>query len=206
MPTPDNCLCLRKHGPRRRTRRTGDAGQALALGFAGHPHEDAAIAGTQRDITFRFLAEPGDVNFGGNVHGGAVMKWIDQAGYACAAGWAGTYCVTVYVGGIQFERPVRIGQLVEVEARIVFTGTTSMHVAVTVSARDTTAERAERTTHCLMVFVAQDGEKRPVPVPAFVPVTDEERELSNYAQDIMRMRKDIEAARRHFLARVPSAG
>lgn len=162
------------------------------------------MAGTQRDITFRFLAEPGDVNFGGNVHGGAVMKWIDQAGYACAAGWAGTYCVTVYVGGIQFERPVRIGQLVEVEARIVFTGTTSMHVAVTVSARDTTAERAERTTHCLMVFVAQDGDKRPVPVAPFVPATDEERELSNYAQDIMRMRKDIEAARRNFLDRVPA--
>jgi len=42
------------------------------------------------------------------------MKWIDQAGYACAAGWAGCYCVTVYVGGIQFERPIHIGQLVEV--------------------------------------------------------------------------------------------
>lgn len=164
---------------------------------------DAPIAGTQRELTFRFLAEPGDVNFGGNVHGGAVMKWIDQAGYACAAGWAGTYCVTVYVGGIQFERPVRIGQLVEVHAQIVLTGTTSMHVAVTVSARDTTAEDAERTTHCLMVFVAQDAQRRSIPVPAYTPATDRERELAAYARDIMRMRKDIEAARRDFLARYP---
>lgn len=164
---------------------------------------DAPIAGTQRELTFRFLAEPGDVNFGGNVHGGAVMKWIDQAGYACAAGWAGTYCVTVYVGGIQFERPVRIGQLVEVHAQIVLTGTTSMHVAVTVSARDTTAEGAERTTHCLMVFVAQDAQRRSIPVPAYTPGTDRERELAAYARDIMRMRKDIEAARRDFLARYP---
>ena len=39
-------------------------------------------------VVFRFLAEPTDVNFGGKVHGGAVMKWIDQAGYACAAGWS----------------------------------------------------------------------------------------------------------------------
>ena len=61
------------------------------------------MSGTQREITFRFLAEPGDVNFGGQVHGGAVMKWIDQAGYACTVGWAGTYCVTAYVGGIQFD-------------------------------------------------------------------------------------------------------
>lgn len=141
------------------------------------------------------------MNFGGNVHGGAVMKWIDQAGYACAAGWAGAYCVTVYVGGIQFERPIRIGQLVEVHAQIVLTGTTSMHVAVNVSARDTTAAEAQRTTHCLMVFVALDEQRQPVQVPAFTPATSEERELSNYAQHIMQMRKAIETERRSFLQR-----
>ena len=42
-----------------------------------------------RAVTLRFLAEPSHVNFGGKVHGGAVMKWIDQAGYTCAAGWTG---------------------------------------------------------------------------------------------------------------------
>ena len=51
-----------------------------------------------RGVTLRFLAEPGHVNFGGKVHGGSVMKWIDQAGYTCAAGWTGAYCVTIYVG------------------------------------------------------------------------------------------------------------
>lgn len=44
------------------------------------------MAGQDREITLRFLAEPADVNFGGKVHGGAVMKWIDLAAYACAAG------------------------------------------------------------------------------------------------------------------------
>lgn len=52
-----------------------------------------------RELTLQFLAEPADVNFGGKVHGGMVMKWIDQAGYACAAGWCSGYAVTVYVGG-----------------------------------------------------------------------------------------------------------
>jgi acyl-CoA hydrolase len=161
------------------------------------------MAGIQREITFRFLAEPTDVNFGGKVHGGAVMKWIDQAGYACAAGWAGRYCVTVYVGGIQFERPIHIGQLVEVHAEIVHTGTTSMHVAVNVSARDTTAEQAERTTHCLMVFVAVDDARQPVAVPAFVADTPEEIALSDYARRIMAMRREIEAERKRFLAAQP---
>ena len=148
------------------------------------------MSGSQRDVTFRFLAEPTDVNFGGKVHGGAVMKWIDQAGYACAAGWAGRYCVTVYVGGIQFERPIQVGQIVEVHAQIVHTGSTSMHVAVDVAARDATADGAERTT---------------VAVPAYTPQNDEERELSSYAQRMMLMRRQVEAERRSFLARFRSA-
>jgi acyl-CoA hydrolase len=70
------------------------------------------VSPPEREVTLRFLAEPTDVNFGGKVHGGAVMKWIDQAAYACAAGWSGQYCVTLYVGGIRFYQPVLIGSLV----------------------------------------------------------------------------------------------
>lgn len=159
------------------------------------------MPGTQREVTFRFLAEPTDVNFGGKVHGGAVMKWIDQAGYACAAGWSGCYCVTVYVGGIQFERPIQVGQIVEVRAQVVHTGSTSIQVAVDVAARDATAAQAQRTTHCLMVFVAMDAERRPVAVPRYEPLDDEQRELSAYVQHMMALRKEIEAERRRFLAR-----
>lgn len=159
------------------------------------------MPGTQRELTFRFLAEPTDVNFGGNVHGGAVMKWIDQAGYACAASWAGRYCVTVYVGGIQFERPIHVGQIVEVRAQVVHTGSTSLHVAVDVAARDTTDAQSQRTTHCLMVFVAVDEQRNPVAVPPYTPRSDEELELSQYAQRMMGMRREIEEERRAFLAR-----
>ena len=64
-------------------------------------------------ITLRFLAEPNTVNFGGKVHGGTVMKWIDEAGYACATRWAKRYCVTVSVGSIRFQKPILIGDLVD---------------------------------------------------------------------------------------------
>ncbi|MGF1566363.1 MAG: hotdog domain-containing protein [Flavobacteriales bacterium] len=50
-------------------------------------------------IRFQFISEPTDVNFGGKVHGGVAMKWIDQTAYTCARTWAESYCVTVYVGG-----------------------------------------------------------------------------------------------------------
>ena len=62
-------------------------------------------------IVLRFLAEPSTVNFGGKVHGGTVMKWIDEAGYACATSWSKRYCVTVFIGSIRFHRPIRIGEL-----------------------------------------------------------------------------------------------
>ena len=122
-------------------------------------------------ITLRFLAEPSTVNFGGKVHGGTVMKWIDEAGYACATRWACQYCVTVSVGAIRFERPVRIGDLVEVEARLAYTGTTSMNISVEVRAGDIKTGEMQKITACLVVFVAVDDDGKKMPVPYWQPAT-----------------------------------
>jgi acyl-CoA hydrolase len=146
----------------------------------------------EHTITLRFLAEPTDVNFGGKVHGGAVMKWIDQAGYTCAVGWSGHYCVTAYVGGIRFYKPILIGNLVEVQARLVYTGHTSMHVAVDVSAADPKTRQLVKTTHCIIIFVAVDKDGQPVEVPHWEPYTEEEIALQKYALRLMDLRKQIE--------------
>lgn len=152
------------------------------------------MSGRKRDLVMRFLAAPSDVNYGGKVHGGQVMKWIDQAGYAAAVGWSGRYCVTVAVGGIRFVSPIRISDLVTVEAVLVHTGTTSMHFAVDVRARDPMAEGADRLcTHCVIVFVAVDDAGKPVPVPGWTPRGDEDRRLSEYAIQVMALSKDIES-------------
>lgn len=161
------------------------------------------MPGTQHELTLRFLAEPGDVNYGGQVFGGAVMKWIDQAGYALAVAWSGRYAVTVYVGGIQFENPIAIGSLVEVRARLLHTGSSSMHIGVDVHAADPrdSGSAPRRTTHCIIVFVAVDDARKPVAVPPYVPVGDEARELEAYALRFMELRRGVEAERRAFLQR-----
>lgn len=152
------------------------------------------MGGRQRELTMRFLAEPADVNFGGKVHGGQVMKWIDQAGYAAAVGWSGRYSVTVAVGGIRFVAPIRIGDLVTVDAMLVYTGTRAMHFAVDVRARDPMGDGGERLcTHCVIVFVAVDDDGTPVPVPSWRPQDDEDRRLSEYAMQVMALGKDIES-------------
>ena len=114
------------------------------------------MSGTQRELTMRFLAEPADVNYGGKVHGGVVMKWIDQAGYAAAVGWSGRYSVTVAVGGIRFVAPIRISDLVTVTTKLIHTGSSSMHFAVDVRARDPMGGEDRLCTHCVIVFVAMD--------------------------------------------------
>jgi len=145
-----------------------------------------------RSTTLRFLAEPTDMNLYGRVHGGTVMKWIDQAGYACAVGWSGQYCVTVYVGGIQFYKPVHIGHIVEVNAKLIYTGRTSMHIAVEVHAADPRDGVFSRTTRCIVVFVAIDDQTRPSEVPTWHPTTPQDIELQQYAVKLMNLRKSIE--------------
>lgn len=145
-------------------------------------------------VTFRFLSEPADVNFGGKVHGGAVMKWIDQAGYTCAVNWSSQYCVTVYVGGIRFINPIHIGDMVEVQARIIYTGRSSMHIAVDIQAINPKTKKETKTTHCVIVFAAVDDNGKTVEVPAWIPQTEQEKKLQAYALRLSELRKDINEA------------
>lgn len=142
-------------------------------------------------VTFRFLSEPSDVNFGGKVHGGAVMKWIDQAAYTCAVNWSSQYCVTVYVGGIRFVNPIHIGDIVEVQASLIYTGKTSMHIAVDIKAINPKTKAEIKATHCVIVFAAVNDEGKTIPVPAWKPGTDEEKKLEKYAIRLAEMRKQI---------------
>ncbi len=146
-----------------------------------------------RAVTLRFLTEPSHVNFGGKVHGGAVMKWIDQAGYTCAAGWTGEYCVTLYMGGLHFIRPIHVGEIVELRTLVIHTGRTSLHIAIDIYARDPKEPSLKRTGHCVIVFVALDENGRPRPVPTWAPVTDTDRALQAYALRLIELRKLMDA-------------
>lgn len=146
----------------------------------------------QDKITFQFVSEPSDVNFGGKVHGGSVMKWIDQAAYACASTWAEGYCVTVYVGGIRFYQPIHIGSLVKIQARVIYTGKSSIHIAVDVYSRKMKEPKFQKTTHCVIVFVAVDEEGKPKATKQWIPDTEREKHMQQYAIRLMELRKNIE--------------
>ncbi|MFA5205127.1 MAG: acyl-CoA thioesterase [Lentisphaeria bacterium] len=151
------------------------------------------------ESTLRFLAGPADLNVHGKVHGGAVMKWMDEAGYVCATAWCGRPCVTVYVGGIRFYRPILVGQLVEVRARLIHTGRTSMHIAVNVSGGEPAERRLTPTTHSVMVFVALDEAGVPLPAPVWKPRTAADRRLCGYAERLTRLGRQLEEEMRPHL-------
>ena len=153
----------------------------------------------RNEITLRFLAEPTEVNFGGNVHGGTVMKWIDQAAYTCAASWSGHYCVTVYVGDIRFLCPISIGDVVDVKARLLHTGHSSMHISVDVQARNPREKLSRRTTSCIVVFVALDEDGRKVDVPKWTPRNERDRNMEQYAMRLAELRKKIQEDMAGFL-------
>ena len=147
-----------------------------------------------REQTLRFLAAPTDAGYSGSVTGGRVMEWIDRAGYACAVGWSGRYCVTVYVGNVRFTRPVAIGDLVEATARLVYTGRSSMHILVTVRSGSPRGHELEPATECLMVFVAVGEDGRPTPVPELPDGDDEDMAQKDAAVRRIDVRARISAA------------
>ena len=105
--------------------------------------------------------------------------------------------MTVAVGGIRFVAPIRISDLVTVTATLVYTGTSSMHFAIDVRARDPGLDASHAgnrlCTHCIIVFVALDGvEGTPVAVPAWTPDSEEDHRLAEYAMQVMALSKDIE--------------
>lgn len=148
---------------------------------------------TLGETTFRFLAEPTDVNFGGKVHGGMVMKWIDQASYACAAQWSKRYCVTVSANAIRFIRPILVGQMVTMQARIVHTGKTSIHIYVVVKASDPKEDAEVITNRCFITFMAVDESGYPVQVPSYIAETEEDKKLEKVAINGKEFAKKLDA-------------
>ncbi len=134
-------------------------------------------------ITLRFLAGPGTANSGGKVPGGTVMTWIDEAGVACATRWSRRECVMVAIGSIHFGQPIMTGDLVEVEARLAYTGQASMNMAIEVRAGDMKAVHMEKITECVAVFVAIAPDGQTVPVNAWWAETPSDMALAQYVKN-----------------------
>ncbi|MBP6599507.1 MAG: acyl-CoA thioesterase [Giesbergeria sp.] len=122
-------------------------------------------------ITLRFLAYQPDALSRDKIRGGTLLRWMDEAGFACGCAWARGRCVTAFISSATFAHAVRAGQLVQVEARLAYTGTTSMALAIEVHAHDLSSQQPRLVTHCVAVYVAVDEDDKPIPVDTWRPET-----------------------------------
>jgi acyl-CoA hydrolase len=121
------------------------------------------------------LVLPQDSNMLGNILGGRVMHLIDIAGAIAAHRHSHRQVVTASVDHLDFLNPVRVGDLIVLEAHVNRAFHTSLEVGVEVYSEDSVAGVRKHTTSAFLTFVALDDLGRPVPVPPLLVKTSEER-------------------------------
>ncbi len=142
-------------------------------------------------LNMSILMTPDKANFSGNVHGGVLLKYLDEVAYACASRYAGCYVVTLSVDQVAFCQPIHVGEFVTFLASVNYTGRTSMEVGIKVITEDIHQKLVRHTNSCFFTMVAVDGEGKSVEVPKLEPKTDDEIRRFSNAQIRRTMRKEF---------------
>ena len=132
-------------------------------------------------IENRFRVQPNHANNNNTLHGGNLMKWLDEIGAMSAMRFAGETCVTARVNELDFKRPIRIGDIALVEAYVYDAGRTSVHVALRAWREEPRTGEVEKTTESSFTFVAIDSEGKSVPVPELSVESEEGKQLQERA-------------------------
>ena len=148
------------------------------------------------------LMTPDMANFSGNVHGGTILKYLDQVAYACASRFANRYVVTLSVDQVIFRQPIHVGELVTFYASVNFTGRTSMEVGIKVVTEDIRRQLVRHANSCYFTMVAVDDDLKPVEVPTLPLATEEERERYAAAQLRRELRQEMERRQHAIKAHV----
>jgi len=142
--------------------------------------------------TLTVLMSPDMANFSGHVHGGAMLRLLDQVAYACASRFSGCYVVTVSVDQVTFREPVHVGELVTFLASVNYTGNKSLEVGVRVESENIRARTKRHVITCYFTMVAVDDTGTPVTVPSVIVDGAEDQRRWAAAQLRREFRKDVE--------------
>ena len=149
----------------------------------------------EAELTMTLLMTPDRANFSGNVHGGQILKLLDEVAYACAARYSGCYVVTVSVDEVRFLKTIHVGELVTFLAAINYTGRTSMEIGIRVMAESPRSRARRHVMTCYFTMVAVDDDMKPTPVPVFMPRDDNQRRRHLGAKLRRELRSEVQ--RRH---------
>lgn len=157
----------------------------------GTPYENCMDLPSNQ-LSMTVLMTPDTANFSGKVHGGTILKLLDQAAYACASRYAGRYVVTLSVDQVMFRQPIQVGELVTFMASVNHTGTSSMEIGIKVIAEDIRTKVVRHVNSCFFTMIAVDDDGKPTAVPSWKPVSAEERRRHAAAEVRRSMRREME--------------
>lgn len=157
----------------------------------------------EKSLYMTVLMTPDMANFAGKVHGGALLKLLDQVAYACAARYAKSYVITASLDLVSFRQPVEVGQLVTFMANVNYVGTSSMEVGVKVMAEDLRTKEKRHASSCFFTMVAVGEDGRPATVPRLEIETDIEQRLYDAGKMRKEMRKEIQQRNDALHVRIP---
>jgi uncharacterized protein (TIGR00369 family) len=152
---------------------------------------DAAVTSelaAERHVILAQVMLPADANPSGDVHGGTLMKLADTAGGIAAVRHARRRVVTAIADSMTFEHPVKVGDLVLIDAEVSWVGRTSLEVEVSIYAEKVLTGERRRTSLAYFVFVALGDDGRPHELPPLDLRTDAERVRFSRAEDRRRFR------------------
>lgn len=130
---------------------------------------------TESSVTLHQLMLPEHGNALGNVHGGVIMRVVDETGAICAMRHARRPCVTIAIDSMTFRQPVHLGELLVCSATVTWVGKTSIEVGVHVHAENPVTGAISHTNSAYVVYVALGDDKRPCPVPPLLLASEDEK-------------------------------
>jgi acyl-CoA hydrolase len=134
-------------------------------------------------VTLSQLMHPEHANLLGNVHGGWIMKLVDEAAALSCMRHAQRKVVTVAIDSMVFRQPIRIGDLIILHAEVTYAGRTSMEAEVQVLAENPITGEQTHTNTAYLVYVALDDEGKPTAVPPLRYETDDEKRKAEAAKE-----------------------
>jgi len=139
-------------------------------------------APSESTVTTTHIVLPSHTNALGTIFGGTVMSWIDVAAAIAAGKHARKVVVTASIDALHFSAPIRLGDVVHIQAMVNYSARTSMEVGVRVDAENPRTGEIRRTVTAYTTFVALGDNGRPTEVPPVLPSTPEEKRRFDAAQ------------------------
>lgn len=144
----------------------------------------------EKYLTMTVLMTPDMANFSGHVHGGSLLKLLDQVAYACAAKYCKSYVVTAALDQVFFRQQVHVGELVTFQAHVNHVGRSSMEVGIKVVAENLRTHEKRHTTSCYFTMVALNEDGKTIVVPKVTLETDAEKRRFAGAEIRKKLRQD----------------